>query len=92
MRIERLVGLGTLTVCLGLISGCASDGEYVRGTYTTGKSDRAGSCEVSSCGGVSPDGCGCDDTCAIWNDCCEDYGSVCEVEDTNVYVRSGDEI
>jgi len=37
----------------------------------------AGSCEAS-CGGVAPDGsCYCDASCVGYEDCCDDYETVC---------------
>lgn len=35
-----------------------------------------GSCQ-DACGGVSDDGCWCDDLCATYGDCCQDYEAAC---------------
>lgn len=35
-----------------------------------------GSC-ADACGGLSDDGCWCDDLCATYGDCCSDYEPVC---------------
>ncbi len=74
--------------CAALISlaGCAppSPVDTTRGAWTGHK----GSC-AGYCGKRAPQGCWCDEACAVYGDCCPDVVDACEVRAESHCVHTG---
>ncbi len=64
-------------IALILVSGCGT----TEGEQRDGPKNPDGFCASDSngdfCGEKSPDGCWCDDVCAVYDDCCHDKIEVC---------------
>jgi hypothetical protein len=77
--------LGFLTVALLMVVGCGRETVEPRGSLERGagigKTDGSFSCK-DSCGKKAPGGCWCDDSCALYGDCCKDKGAVCDQKTT----------
>ncbi len=56
---------------------------YVLPTLVMLAANQPGSC-AGSCGVTSPGGCGCDDQCGNYNDCCADYNQQCRQQPSAV--------
>jgi hypothetical protein len=72
--------LAVVALCVGL-PACTADAPGHEGAnderaVAVTSQALVGSC-IDHCGGLSPDGCYCDEACTSYGDCCDDYVSVC---------------
>lgn len=78
-----------LALSLMLFAGCLTDVSE-SGPFASGRgvaSEAAlehGTCQ-DACGGASADGCWCDDLCATYGDCCQDYEAACVESDPKCF-------
>jgi len=77
MTTRILSATAALSLCF---MGCTAADDDLGGRPRggIGKADTVGSCVDTSCDGQAPDGnCWCDDKCADYGDCCDDYEPAC---------------